>query len=425
MILKQSRSILFFFFTIFSFRVPFFNFNHSYIIFMIIMLLFYMINNRSRRDLICKYNSIYFVRPLFFVFLSASVVLFALLVHNEPEQLQYFKQLLLTFICLLFLPVIFLFIDRNKIDLNLFIKYIIFAFTIQSFIQILAFSFPDVRDVVHMTYDALTIEKSKEYGFLRAIALYNDPFFSLACLYAFSFMLMSLFFYLNNGKLSLIFVISCLLIWLGSFFSGRTALIGVFFSGFFLFLTSRMLFLNLLFKSFFILIVAIILFIVVAPESMIFTIRDVIIPRAFSFVYAYMETGDPNTASTSNLIRMLSANIDEMTFLYGDGKYTTIIGTYYMDNDSGYFRNIFYFGVILSLVVYALFIASILPIKKSVNIYFLFIIMFLSLIFTLQIKGMVIFTNIPLFILIQSLLYMFSKEYINKKSYKVEGECFQ
>ena len=56
------------------------------------------------------------------------------------------------------------------------------------------------------------------------------------------------------------------------------------------------------------------------------------------------------------------------TLIFGDGRYTNVLGDYYMHTDAGYMRIVLYFGFIGALFVYALYVVLFLW-ERQVNKY--------------------------------------------------------
>lgn len=94
---------------------------------------------------------------------------------------------------------------------------------------------------------------------------------------------------------------------------------------------------------------------------------------------------------------------DSFTFIFGDGKYTNLDGSYYMNTDIGYMRH-WYFGGILYMLTIVL-----IPIclyARNLNKHFLFLI--IPIVLILHFKGVFIFGSpigMPLLFLISHILY--------------------
>lgn len=94
---------------------------------------------------------------------------------------------------------------------------------------------------------------------------------------------------------------------------------------------------------------------------------------------------------------------DSFTFIFGDGKYTNLDGSYYMNTDIGYMRH-WYFGGILYMLTIVL-----IPIclyARNLNKHFLFLI--IPIVLILHFKGVFIFgspTGMPLLFIISHIFY--------------------
>ena len=75
---------------------------------------------------------------------------------------------------------------------------------------------------------------------------------------------------------------------------------------------------------------------------------------AFEFVFAYLEKGELETASSNQLLTMYVLP-DTLTSLFiGDSRMLNPDGSYYMHSDAGFIRHLFYWGVLGSLAYWLL-----------------------------------------------------------------------
>jgi len=131
------------------------------------------------------------------------------------------------------------------------------------------------------------------------------------------------------------------------------------------------------------------------------------------------------TSSTNDLLtNHLFKITDIKTIIIGDGKYASESGYgYYMNTDSGYLRNIFYYGLIGSLTLYCFYLnitKTLIKRYKSIDTKFTyFVILYVMYIFLLHIKGDVLIT-VNILGLIQILYFRSVYEYripIKKREY--------
>ncbi|MFA0084045.1 hypothetical protein AB4383_18805 [Vibrio breoganii] len=132
---------------------------------------------------------------------------------------------------------------------------------------------------------------------------------------------------------------------------------------------------------------------------------------AFEMIFNLIETGELSTRST-DVLQSMYFPLELKTVLFGDWRYTDVNGSYYMQTDSGYMRNILLFGtvpLILLFIADAILLHRIsrsLSRNKQKADYKIFIVLILCLII-LQYKGEVFVYVFP-FNSILFLLYFFS-----------------
>lgn len=103
-------------------------------------------------------------------------------------------------------------------------RLIIMMFIIQSVIQIIAFTSPVFYEITaYFKKETIT---QRDFKGIRALALTGNPFFSLSSTYGLSFISFFYLFFQRKIKKPIIIFI---LLFIGSFFAGRTAFIGLVF----------------------------------------------------------------------------------------------------------------------------------------------------------------------------------------------------
>lgn len=118
-------------------------------------------------------------------------------------------------------------------------------------------------------------------------------------------------------------------------------------------------------------------------------LEEFVFPYAFELFINFFETGSAATRSTDNLSTMYFP-IDWDTFFWGDGYYSNPYGTgFYRETDAGYMRQILFYGVFGSLLLYFFYmvlVAKVLacPVKRDYQVIFLSLVGYL---FVVQYKG--------------------------------------
>src|SRR5690606_38149554 len=90
----------------------------------------------------------------------------------------------------------------------------------------------------------------------------------------------------------------------------------------------------------------------VLPFEIQSLVTGTLLPFAFEFLYSYFDEGTLTTVSTDMLSEMYFT-IDWQTFIFGDGKYINPDGSYYLYTDAGYMRNILFYGIFGTMVLFA------------------------------------------------------------------------
>jgi len=279
---------------------------------------------------------------------------------------------ILTFILVLTAIYIYPILKYNVSNKDLFfeiIKIVIGIFFIQSIIEILAFSNENVKGIV--TFFQKEAVSAKDMGGIRALGLTGNPFFDLAAAFGLVFILFSQYILMENKgfftiKNSLIF----LLLFVGSFFAGRTAFIGLGLSLILYFLSVGKKREKIL--SFFSLLIATaciayLLYFTILSDDIKEVVENQLLPFVFEAVYNYIEDGSTSTSSGEVLDNMYFP-ISFITFLFGDGRYTGADGAYYLHTDAGIMRNILFYGIfgLLATVIGSL-VFFIKPLRILIN----------------------------------------------------------
>lgn len=277
--------------------------------------------------------------------------------------------------------------------------FLIILYVIQTIIQILAFVSPSIKNIINLFQKENVAER--DYGGIRALALTGNPFFALASGYGLAFIILIRYVIITNQYFNLRNSIYFILLFIGSFFAGRTAFIGLFLGVLYLMLNKGNFFKN--FFYFFKLIIGVLFFLILIylfllPDSIKNVVQDDLLPFAFEMYYNYEKTGNFTTTSTDALDEMYFP-IEYDTFLFGDAKFMNNDGTYYMHTDAGYMRYTLFYGIFINCLLSIIFFVSHFyrPIRQTLNFdkievsnlfYFGVIIIYLLL---LQYKGVILF----------------------------------
>lgn len=123
--------------------------------------------------------------------------------------------------------------------------------------------------------------------------------------------------------------------------------------------------------------------------SVRYYIEEVIVPYAFEAFINYLDSGTLETSSTNTLQQMYFP-IDFNTFFWGDGYYRDPSGVgFYMGTDAGYMRQILFYGIFGSALLYLFYFKLMtkvrkINIKRELKTVFLSVIIYL---FVVHYKG--------------------------------------
>ncbi|WP_370407935.1 hypothetical protein [Tenacibaculum dicentrarchi] len=408
-----------FFLIIFNFPVP--GLYNSLIVAILIITGVYLRKGAKNKDALLLLKIIktsqFYIIVLSYLFLFFITYLWA--IAHQTNDFTSIKGMFLCFIAViisvLYIPLAVNHLFETDDYVVEFSKLIVRLFVVQSIIQIMAFVEPSVAELV-MLFRREKIQ-DLNYGGIRGLALTGNPFFRLSGGYGLSYIC---FFYLYFSKKIKYATIIFVLLFIGSFFAGRTAFIGLALAivsyVIYSFVEARFLFVNIF--RFLILIIIIIsgvllVYNIFVPENIRAIVDEKLLPYAFEFVYNYQNTGELTTSSSDHLNEMYFPISDD-TLLYGDARYTADNGkSYYKHTDAGYMRNTLFYGVLgLIYLILAQIITfrNVLFSKIKINnkLYFLFILLFA---FILHYKGEILLSS-PLY---QSIIVVFSFSYLFKR----------
>ncbi|KAA6334519.1 hypothetical protein EZS27_017171 [termite gut metagenome] len=360
------------------------------------------------------------IKIFFFQFLLIFVGLFYSIIHLSFDY-SYIKVLFtqqIHFIAGIFI-VIYLKnrLHVSSIDVE---KHIVYAFLIQSIIQLVASVSPSFASVLLLFSRANELQEAYGGG-VRGLALSSGTGWSLGLSYGLVYIIFVKRFLLY--KIGILEIIIGILLLAGTFFAGRTGFVGAAIGGLFFILNNRKSFILKLFliiKSIFFIVIFCIFFYLLFPILTNHLIEHVF-PFAFEPFYKLAYNDSFSTGSTDTLLRMWSVPISFIEIFCGTGYFTDpITDTYFMRVDVGVLRNLFYWGIGGYLLVIIYQIVLIQPIryikekastsKYNMILYQCAIILYL---FLLELKAMTIGFNKMTFSIVFLLSYFYFEDYRN------------
>jgi hypothetical protein len=237
------------------------------------------------------------------------------------------------------------------------------------------------------------------YGGIRGLALSGGTGWSLGLSYGLPFIFYTKVYLLSQKKINIFIIIVGILLVAGIFFSGRSAYFGIIVSVIY-FISYR----KMKFHEKFKIIISFIIFLLMGVllfwglfSNIVTLLIEKVFPWAFEFFYKQAESGNLETGSTNVLLEMWKASklITPGIFIFGEGYFTDpITGKYFHGTDVGYLRNVFYWGIIGTFVVYCyqIFVfGHIFVSREKEKMRFVFWILFY--LFVLELKAMTVGFN--------------------------------
>ncbi|WP_180113199.1 hypothetical protein [Acinetobacter sp. YH12073] len=334
-----------------------------------------------------KYSIFIFMVICFFV-------VFRILVDSFQDYSYFLSMMKATLILISSLIYIALFEKKDTLF------YLFMIFFINSLICFYFGTYPENKFIIkYFSYPvgdgSVELIGANEY---RNAFLAGSGYFGIAALYAFVFPV--LLYYIveqvNSNKYIyyiMLFVIAC-----AGLMAGRVALLCYFIS-----LITFLVFYRK---------ISIIFYIAIGSFIFINIVNNVDELEFFKlwFLNLYSEGG--RESSTIQELKTMFYMPDELTFLFGDGKFKGEFGGYYGSTDVGYMRNILFGGIFFCFFV-ILFIFSIL--FKSNKFFLIVTLSFIALL--LHGKGLFIINN-PGFLPIILLSIYYSQKYVSYKALK-------
>lgn len=422
--MKKSTLFLYiditlFFLLIFGFYITS-SVNSSFLVPIIIIPIILLYSNKLSFIAMKLFSNINILIIIVFFLFSVAISTLIPILHQtfDFSYIKNFASQLTQFICI-FSFICFILIHKKDNISDYFEKILIYTFIIQSIIQIISFLFPQVANLIHYFYlDNDITNLYERSGKIRGLALASSTGWGLSVGYACTFLFFTKH-YLINKKIKVPTLLMGLILFIGCFFSGRTAFLGILLSIIYYLLSEKskkekikdILFI----LSFFITIILLFLIIVPLYNSQLI---NKLIGFAFEPLLNYFTSGKLETTSTNTLLSMWDRDISFQTYILGDGLFTDpYTGKYYMQTDVGYLRNLFYGGFfwIVTIILYHIIISGIFirkdP-KYQQNKLILFLLIFS---FLIEFKAMSLGFNKYLFtILLTYSLSIIADNYTNR-----------
>lgn len=270
------------------------------------------------------------------------------------------KTLLNQFIFLISVILIYPLIKNKGIKVY---QILIDIFIIQACIQLISFLSPSFRESTNFFRSENTIHLGQlGYGYIRGLSLSGTSFFGLGVCYGIIFILYLFYWKKLNIKYNFIKVLVFILLLFGGLSAARTSMVsipiilGILFLKNVKSIENKKIILTRQFKvrnlvySFFMFSIAYIIFIISYFSDFFKRINleaiEIFSRFAFQFYYNFVEKGTWSTSSTDYLFNSMYFKIPNKTLLIGDGRYTNVDGSYYLNTDSGLMRLTLFFGVL-------------------------------------------------------------------------------
>lgn len=383
------------------------------------LLIFAFLNNKYREIIINLFNKKYIliIFSILTIICLYSFMIPTILDTDDYSIIPNFISQYFTLSIGIFVFALYIYKGRvSKLPLDL-----IYIYFIQGCIQLVSLVFPSVNIVLNnfRTSGAVEIGQEGFYGGIRGLSISGQAFFGLGVGYALIFILILKYWSQITPQFKVLRFVIFSIILFGGLSAARVSLVGLVVGSIYKISTyiytkkSFQNFRNRLFKFYsiilFLMVCAGLLVLVLISEytnsgQFLVTSWGSFSNYSFEFLNEFVESGRLSTTSTDILFNRMYFPIESIqTKLIGDGKYAGIGTSYYMNTDAGYMRNILYFGVIGTII---LFFYQLSFFKWNDKRWNLFNIGMLICILVLHIKGEVLgYSTMVLSILILILQY--------------------
>lgn len=303
-------------------------------------LIYVLVNEDARKKLYLIISQ----KRVFFLFLFLLILVFLSIlfsIFHGTYDLTYTQTLINQGVYLILGLLIAACFYKKFLSENI-INYIILAFVVQTFIQLIVFEIPALQDIMFF-FNKADDFASEGYKGIRGLALSSGTGWNLSLSYGLVFIIA--FYYLNQRNNLLIPIIYIFLLFVGCFFAGRTGYLGLFL-GLFLFLISSNSVKKLRLSIIIPVVILLSMVIISLVPNLYSSLEEKVFPFVFEFYYNYESSGRVETGSTNVLMDMWKVEYDPDKLLLGYGFFTDpYTGAYFKKIDVGILRNLFYWGI--------------------------------------------------------------------------------
>lgn len=294
--------------------------------------------------------------PLFQTVIIISIISLASVLINGSTDLEYVRFPLTIFFIFSSCNLAINFATRIEkvLSCERICYYIIWAVNIQMFLAVLFFLSPAFKELMlsFLTSELqpLSLDRSGDLAF--RLTGFGSQYVDAGMVQSAAAVIASFIIIRNNLKNCTFYVFSLVLIFIVGNALSRTTLIGYAVAFFYFIINAPQKNLKKVAKWTFFTTIALILI-----GSSALTLSEELEQQsrfAFEIFYNYLENGSMETDSSNSLIESWSIMPNNFhTWVIGDGRFSgTTNDSNYMGTDSGYFRLLFYFGLIGSLFYY-------------------------------------------------------------------------
>ena len=249
-----------------------------------------------------------------------------------------------------------------KFKLEDYINAIICILLIQVVIIIAMFLSPSLREMLWAVNARSNLEElSARYGGIRGLGLAGGVAYTMSILLSIGVLLIA---YASSQFGSRWwYVMGSIMLVIGVFFSGRTGWFGIGLAGLFYAYANNLHQYLLAIRSMLLKLIpgigliATVTYYYLEPET-IDAVTQILIPFAFEPFINLLERGEL-TASSFEATQDMYFLVPESTFWFGDGRWLSLSGkpyNYYMRTDAGYMRHMLFYGAIISLIFYVMYV---------------------------------------------------------------------
>lgn len=250
---------------------------------------------------------------------------------------------------------VLIFLNRNgKFSEKMFFETYSWVALIQSLIVIGMLVFPDLRMLIWNAQEADFSQISERYEGIRGMGMAASVTYDLGVVLSIALIFVAYNMSERDYENIKLDLCKYAVIVIGIALTGRTGYFGLLLSIIYLFVDFiRKNNLKILGKGFVSIILGVVILNLAYDKFIPMDVRDDVEAYALESYVNYEETGEFKSTSGTHLQQMYFP-IPLKTFLLGDGLYTEN-GAYYMHTDAGYMRNVLFWGVFPSLLLYALY----------------------------------------------------------------------